>query len=122
MVPSWVAELAVVVNISSATPVGTSRARNDQYVGISPAATSSTPKASAVVSISRMPGRARRAASSAPPSAPTAKAAEASPNAAAPVWNTPRDIRAVVTWKFMPNVATKNISARVSHRLGRALT
>ena len=40
--------------------------------GLASAATSSTPKASALVSISRMPGRDRRAASSAPPSAPTA--------------------------------------------------
>ena len=40
----------------------------------------------------------------------------------APVWNTPLDISAVVTWKFIPNVATKNTSTRVSQSSGRART
>ena len=69
-----------------------------------------------------MPGRPRRAASSAPPSAPTANTAEARPNAPAPVWNTCRDISALVTWKFMPKVATKKTSTIDIHRLGRART
>ena len=69
-----------------------------------------------------MVGRPRRAASSAPPRAPTANTAEAKPNAPAPVWNTSRDISALVTWKFIPNVATKKISVHRHPQLRALLT
>jgi hypothetical protein len=121
-VPSWVEELAAVVNMSTARPVGTRATRNDQKPGIIPVPISSTLNASDVTSSSRRLGRARRAATSAPPSAPTAKAADAIPNAPAPVWNTSRDISAMVTWKFIPNVATKNISTSGIHSAGLART
>jgi hypothetical protein len=44
------------------------------------------------------------------------------PNEPAPVWNTPRDISAVVTWKFIPNVETKKMRISVIHSCGRART
>ena len=44
------------------------------------------------------------------------------PNAPAPVWNTPRDISAFVTWKFIPKVETKKIRISVIHSVGRART
>src|SRR5262249_53776115 len=122
VVPSWVAELAAVVKVSSTTPIGNSTARNIQNDGISALSTSSAPNVNAVVSSSRAPARLRRAASSAPASAPAANTVEPSPNAPAPVWYTRRDIRAFVTWKFIPNVATKNTSTISVHRLGRDAT
>ena len=44
------------------------------------------------------------------------------PNAPAPVWNTVRDISAVVTWKFMPKVETKKIRISGIHSVGLART
>ena len=86
--PSCVAEFAAVVKLSSVRPVGTSSTRNDQKYGISPPAISNTLNANDITSSTGMVGLPRRAASSAPPSAPSANTAEASPNAPAPVWNT----------------------------------
>ena len=108
--PSWTVELAAVFRVSRMSPVGTSMARNSQNEGISAVTTSSRPNANAAVTSSRSPGLLRRAASSAPASAPAANTAEATPNAVAPVWNTCRDMSALVTWKFIPKVATKKIS------------
>ena len=116
------AEFAAVENVSRARPVGTSMIRYDQKSGIRPVVTSRTLNAAAVLSRSVIVGRARRAAISAPVSEPTASTADARPNRPAPVWNTWRDISALVTWKFMPKVATKKISTMVIHSAGRSLT
>src|SRR5579875_2943280 len=72
VVASCMAELAAVVKVMTASPTGTSSTRKDQNAGISPSATSIRPKAADVPSSSPRPGLARRAASSAPASAPAA--------------------------------------------------
>ena len=51
-----------------------------------------------------------------------ANTADAIPNAPAQAWNTSRDISALVTWKFIPNVDTKKTHANGIHSSGLAPT
>ena len=122
VVPSCMVELVAVVSVSSVSPVGISMIRKARKSGIRPVRISNTLNAIEVTSSSPSVGRPRWAAISAPPRAPSANTAEAIPNAPAPVWNTPRDISALVTWKFIPKVETKKIRISVIHSVGRART
>ncbi len=68
----WMPVLAVTLTVMLNAPIGTSSSANIHSSGLSAAATSSTPKASAATISSRSRARLRRAASSAPASEPTA--------------------------------------------------
>ena len=85
-----------MVNVSTAAPVGTNMAPNVAYVGMSPAAISSTPKASAAAKTNRSRGAPRRALTSAPASEPTASIVDSRANATASRWKTDLAISAVV--------------------------
>ncbi|GAB2663169.1 hypothetical protein GCM10027169_27020 [Gordonia jinhuaensis] len=72
--------MAAAVNVSVNAPVGISITATNQYVGISPAMTSNTPKPTAASRrVRTVAGPLRRAAMVAPASVPTASIVESSP-------------------------------------------
>src|SRR4051812_33491698 len=76
---SWHNELADVVMVRIATPVGTSKTQSAQYDGMNASANSSTPKTNAEPYSKVCRGRGRRAAPSAPIRQPNASAADSVP-------------------------------------------
>ncbi len=69
-----------------------------------------------------MRGRARRAESSAAASEPTAMIEPSRPYSPAPLSKTVVAIRAIVSWKFMPNVPSTKTRKSTSLRSGRPRT
>ena len=97
--------------------------RYDQKSGISPVITSSTLNANgrAEQQRHRRPGAAGGEQRAGQRSDREHRGGQAE-QAGAGVEHLTRDISALVTWKFMPNVATKKISTMVIHSAGRSLT
>ncbi len=70
----------------------------------------------------RSRGAARRAASRAPASEPTARTEPSTPNSLAPLPNSSVAISALVIWKFIPNPPRKNTHHSTRTRSGRDRT
>jgi hypothetical protein len=113
---------AAVIRVSDDNPTGISDTANVGYVGINAESTLNPPNANEAPITSSTRGWLRRAASRAPPSDPIAMIEPSSPYSPAPLSNSVRAIRAVVSWKFRPNVPIMPINAMIRIRSGRPRT
>ena len=108
--------------VCTPTPVSTRVTAKAQYTGMSAASPSVAPAAAAPIAITESFGRSRRAASSAPITAPTARQESSNPYCPTPRPNSTVVIVAAKIGKFITKAPMRNAAANWTRRSGRVRT